>query len=73
MKVELFDDKLSFLHLPAGFLSYFFPFLFCLFIFYEIVEAAYKREERKAHFLGDFCEYCVGLAAANLLLALVVR
>jgi len=70
MKVELFDDKLNFVHLPVGFLTYFFPLFFIVFIFYELIEAAWKRKERKEHLLGDFCEFCIGLAAANLLLAL---
>jgi len=70
MKIEIFDDKSSFIHLACGILSYFFPVVFVIFIFYEIVEHIYKAgKEKEANFLGDIVEFLFGLGA----IALVFR
>jgi len=64
MKLEVFDDKLSLLHLLAGALSYFIPVIFILFIFYEIIEHVYKhKQEKEVNFLGDIVEFLFGLGA----------
>jgi len=67
MKLEVFDDKNSFVHFACGALSYFWLFIFIVFIFYEIVEHIYKHnQEKEANFLGDIVEFLFGLGAITL-------
>lgn len=69
MKLEVFDDKSSFVHLICGILSYFWLFVFIIFIFYEIIEHIYKSgKEKPANFLGDVVEFLFGLGLATLLM-----
>lgn len=68
MKVEVFDDKHSFVHLICGIFSYYYLFVFIIFIFYEIIEHMYKQgKEKKANFLGDIVEFLFGLGLITLL------
>lgn len=68
MKLEVFDDKSSFIHLICGVLSYFWLFVFIIFIFYEIIEHIYKAgKEKPANFLGDIVEFLFGLGLVALL------
>jgi len=68
MKLEVFDDKNSFIHLLCGILSYFWLFIFIIFIFYEIIEHIYKAgKEKEANFLGDIVEFLFGLGAVTLI------
>jgi len=69
MKVEIFDDKSSLIHLACGVLSYFWLFIFIVFVFYEIIEHIYKhKKEKEANFLGDIVEFLFGLGAITLTL-----
>jgi len=69
MKVEIFDDWKSLGHTLLGILSYFWLFVFIVFIFYEIVEHVYKhKKEKEANFLGDIVEFLFGLGAITLTL-----
>lgn len=70
MQIEIFDDKSSFVHFACGVLSYFFPFIFVIFIFYEIIE--YKIvNEKEANFLGDIVEFLIGLGITSLIMSSV--
>lgn len=70
MKIEVFDDKNSFVHLVCGVLSYFFIPFFVVFIFYEIIEHIYKyKKEKEANFLGDITEFLFGFS----IIALIAR
>jgi len=69
MKIEIFDDKNSLIHLVCGVLSYFWLFIFIVFVFYEIIEHIYKhKKEKEADFLGDIVEFLFGLGAITLTL-----
>lgn len=69
MNIEIFDDKSSFVHFACGVLSYFWLFIFIIFIFYEIIEHIYKAEqEKEANFFGDIVEFLIGLGAITLLI-----
>jgi len=69
MKVEIFDDWKSLGHALLGILSYFWLFVFIVFIFYEIIEHIYKhKKEKEANFLGDIVEFLFGLGAITLTL-----
>ena len=68
MQVNVFDDKKSLGHTAAGALSLFIPFVFIIFIFYEIIEhLLLAGREKEANFLGDIVEYLFGLGAASLI------
>lgn len=67
MKVEVFDDVHSLVHLALGALSVFFPAVFFIFVAYEIVEFIWKhrtRSEKLSCFFGDFFEYTFGSSIA---------
>jgi len=69
MQVEIFDDVFSLGHLILGILSYFHVGFFVLFVFYELVEFCYKysrKRETPANFIGDLCEFFVGLSFVTL-------
>jgi len=67
IRVEIFDDRNSLIHLACGALSYFWLFVFIVFIFYEIIEHIYKhRKEKEANFLGDIVEFLFGLGVVTL-------
>ena len=69
MKIEIFDDRNSLIHALCGILSYFWLFIFIIFIFYEIIEHIYKhKKEKEANFLGDIVEFLFGLGAITLTL-----
>jgi len=69
MKLEVFDNKYSFIHLLCGILSYFYPFIFVIFIFYEMIEFIYKKgKEKPQNFLGDVVEFLFGLGLITLLI-----
>jgi len=71
MKIELFDDFFSLFHLPLGFLTFFFPKIFFIFFFYELVEFAYKNrkkvEEPASNYIGDIVEFLLGYCLAGFL------
>ena len=68
MQINVFDDKKSLGHTAAGAISLFFPIMFIIFIFYEIIEHLYKAgKEEHANFLGDIVEYLFGLGAVTLI------
>jgi len=76
MKIEVFDDPPSLVHLIVGALGNFFPAIFVIFVFYQIVEHMVKNSEKPGkekvqNMLGDFAEYCFGSTVAALLAALV--
>jgi len=63
------DDVHSIAHVILGILSYFFPIIFIIFIFYEVAEFMYKQrrgEERPQNLMGDVLEFCLGVSAASL-------
>jgi len=57
VKAVLFDDWESYFHTIAGLLTPFFPNLSVIFLTYELAEYEVKRD----HFIGDLCEYSLGL------------
>ncbi len=68
MQINVFDDKKSLGHTIAGAISQFFPLVFVIFIFYEIIEhLLLAGKEKEANFLGDIVEYLFGLGAATLI------
>jgi F0F1-type ATP synthase assembly protein I len=71
MKVEVFDDWKSVVHCIAGGLSYFFIFIFIVFILYQTAEHFIKRED-KAYTIGDFMEFSIGFTVVGLLCRLIV-
>ena len=69
MKLEVFDNKHSFIHFLCGILCYFWLSIFIIFIFYEIIEFIYKKgKEKPQNFLGDVVEFLFGLGLATLLM-----
>ncbi|MBE8539418.1 hypothetical protein [Geoglobus acetivorans] len=67
MMLDVFDDRLSLMHIVVGALSFFYQVFFVVFVFYEVVEHIYLAgREKEANFLGDFVEFLFGLGAAAL-------
>jgi len=72
MKIEVFDDWYSIGHLIVGVFSYFFVPIFVVFLFYELVEKMFKeRKEKVSTFLGDLCEFFIGVAATHFVLTTI--
>ena len=59
MKIVIFDDKLSLVHVVFGLFTIFIPPLFFLYTGYQILEFSYKKGkgETTEHLIGDFFEY----------------
>jgi len=73
MMINVFDDKKSLGHTIAGAVSLFIPFVFVLFIFYEIIEhLLLAGKEKEANFLGDIVEYLFGLGATALAMRMIL-
>jgi len=73
MRVEVFDDWKSLVHLLLGASSLFLPWVVAIFLGYELVEFCYKRKRRRekiGEFIGDFIEFLVGAGVAALSLPL---
>lgn len=72
MRVYVFDDKMSLLHLPVGVLSYFFPVLLVVFFGYEFVEFMFKSpKEKAANFCGDLLEFMLGVSLTHFVVKLI--
>lgn len=72
MRIEVFDDRNSFVHLACGVISYFFIPLFVVFVFYEIIEHIYKyKKEKEANFFGDLVEFLFGFSMAALIARMI--
>ncbi len=65
MKVNIFDDRRSLIHFFMGVLTYWFIFIFVVFLFYQLIEHFYKG--KRDHLLGDITEYLYGLSFIYLL------
>lgn len=70
MNIEIFDDPASLIHFILGILTYFFPVLLVVFLFYEFIEFIYrhrkKHPEKLKCFLGDVTEYLLGISFISL-------
>ena len=76
MRVEVFDDWKSFIHLLLGASSLFLPWVMAIFLGYEVVEFCYKRKGRRekiGEFIGDFIEFLVGAGIAGLALLSILQ
>jgi hypothetical protein len=72
MMLNVFDDRKSFGHTIAGAVSFFFPVVFVVFIFYEIIEHIYLAgKEKPANFLGDVVEFLFGLGVIALMVKML--
>ncbi|WP_456478119.1 hypothetical protein [Geoglobus ahangari] len=73
MMLNVFDDKLSLMHIVVGVLSFFNQIFFVIFVFYEIGEHIYlDGKEKEANFLGDFVEFLFGLGAVALIWRMIL-
>lgn len=70
MNVEVFDDWKSIFHFFIGIASYYFPFLFLIFIFYELIEFIIKKEKKK-FYVGDILEFSLGVTFIHFLSKLI--
>lgn len=66
-EVVLFDDWFSIGHFILGFLTFFSSKFAWIFIFYELIEFLYKKEEKAKNFVGDLIEFFLGIAFGCLL------
>ena len=71
MKIEVFDDWRSIVHVLVGALTLFAPLIFPAYVAYELVEfceryAKYKKREVRAY-IGDMLEYFTGIAVMSLI------
>lgn len=75
MKIEVFDDWFSVGHLFLGGLAFLTPSAFIFFLTYQFVEFCVKhsrKEETVENFLGDLCEFLLGLALTTLTLRTLI-
>ena len=71
MKIEVFDDWRSIIHMFLGALTLFAPLIFPLYVTYELIEfceryVKYKKREVRAY-IGDMLEYFTGIAVMTLI------
>lgn len=74
MRVELFDDRYSLFHVPCGMIAYWVPAFFVIYIFYQVIEFAYKKthgKEEARHYVGDLFEFMAGVACAHFVVLLL--
>ena len=75
MKVEIFDDWFSIGHFLLGGFAVLTPAAFIFYLFYQFLEFCWKRprrEEKVENFLGDLCEFFLGLAFTTLTLRTLI-
>lgn|GEM_PF-1273277 len=77
MKIEIFDDWFSIGHLFLGGFAVLTPIAFIIYICYQFTEFCFKnrgkrKEEKVANFLGDICEFLIGLAFFYLMLRTII-